>query len=529
MATKTHIASDETLARIADALEARNQSDDLVWDEAAGEYTASSIAAMLASKRDGLVYGTRVPDWATTQTPGGEKTRANAGLVCTPSTNTTAGRDDYAGRLVGRWWRVNARVDERGVPHVMAFDGDGNFRTDGTNGDVMVLKAVKWWAWVATSDGYHELLLSDSAASGLSPQPGATLPDGSLRPYILQAAYPASVGPDGKAASLPGRQPITRTISQNTCVDLARAKGDGWSMLSWADMWEYETQFLLRYASKSSESVFTGCTGYTTTAKTQLAESGVYRVVLAKASADALVPGSAVMVGSSTADAAPDRGAASAYDLVEWARVTSIEAIDDATSAVNLDLPAAIDVPLGCWVQTAPWPTGSCDAILGGDGSPSSPKGFKEPFRLAGVELMVGVYEVVCDVTLNALGREGGEMAVEAWLCPSSSALSKTSTDGYEHVADLPVQASEGWVYQADVSFPGGMPLGAGTGSSTSTGTGDGHYQNVAVSKGLREFLAFGYLGSWSGGGLLAVVSDSGLARTGWIIGSRLSAIGLRG
>ena len=102
------------------------------YDTAAGEY--GNLKAYWDAHRDGRVYGARFPKYTYSNTPTGVKTRDNANLTIEISTNTTAGRDDYAALNAFKVFDVNATVDTDGKPHVTAISGlDDRYKADGTN------------------------------------------------------------------------------------------------------------------------------------------------------------------------------------------------------------------------------------------------------------------------------------------------------------------------------------------------------------------------------------------------------------
>ena len=60
------------------------------------------------------------------------------------------------------------------------------------------------------------------------------------------------------------------------------------------------------------------------------------------------------------------------------------------------------DTPLRVNAQTVtPWRTGGCDAVVG-DGSPTSRTSGREPYTVQGIELGLGMYEILGDVILKS-------------------------------------------------------------------------------------------------------------------------------
>ncbi len=132
------------------------------------------------------------PRYSFSRVPTGVKTHDNANLSVTVFTAANAGRDDYAYLNAFQWRDVNATVDESGVPHITAIEGDSRFRRDGSNGDVFVMVAPGYFR-IDGDDNHIELLYSDEQYDGFEPMPGLLLPDGTERPCLLYAKYGASL------------------------------------------------------------------------------------------------------------------------------------------------------------------------------------------------------------------------------------------------------------------------------------------------------------------------------------------------
>ena len=109
------------------------------YDDAKHEY--ANVREYYTQHRSGRIYGVQFPRYSFSRVPTGVKTHDNANLSVTVSTAANAGRDDYAYLNAFQWRDVNATVDESGVPHITAIEGDSRFRRDGSNGDVFVMVA----------------------------------------------------------------------------------------------------------------------------------------------------------------------------------------------------------------------------------------------------------------------------------------------------------------------------------------------------------------------------------------------------
>ena len=508
------------LERIAAAQEASSGTSSVpVWDGGNGCYTNASIAAWLAAKASGDLFGYSMPKGPSTTITklGSIAGRANP----TPSTLLAAGSDPYASDGDFFHVDVNAEINADGTAKVTAIEGDGRFERDGSNGDVWVLTHTYFTRTDDLASTVEVWLSTAQYGDGLAPQPGAKLPDGSVRPFMLYAKYAGCKGSDGLMHSYSGYPLWNRSTSHDTLATQTKSATTGYSGKSCADDWYVRTMFRLKYATKNSQSVFAGCTGYWSGYAPALTETGANRIVLTTAQAANFVVGSSVMLGTAGGTGASvDRSAATAYDKFDARRITAIEAVDDATSALVIE-GDAFDTLATDWVQTAPWHSGACDGIQG-DGSPSSCTSGKEPFVLQGVECMVGACEVLHDVILRDTG-DGWSVLTLA----DTQTSSINSASAYEDTGlDLPADSSDSWKYPLYDVEAGGMLVPQGTGASQSTGLCDSCYTNKLATTGTREWLSLGGLGYGGVAGLSFVIGNDWLSDAWWGIASRLSGNG---
>lgn len=484
------------------------------YDEEAGRYTNASIAAWLGAMRDGKNYGVSIPKGAATDCT---KTGANAGMANpVPGIVGRAAVDPYMGVGPFTFYEVNGGVDEDGTPYVTAIAGDPAFSREN---DTWVMTPVLYTSETET-DSEASLVVSDTRKAGMRAQPGACLPSGAVRPYMLYAKYALSVDASGKPCSVSGAPVKTRTVSHDAGVTLCKTGATGYSLRNSADDWYVKAMFLLKYATKNSQSVFAGCTGHYEQVNPTLAESGVTRVVVKKATAAAIPVGSAMMLGTHTGDST-DRGYSYNCDVFDGARVVRKEAVDDSNTAIYFDVAEPFDVQTTYLLSTAPWNTGSCDAVEG-DGSPTSLTGGREPFSIQGIELGLGMYEAMGNVLLQSTGN-----GWTVWVNPDTrNEKAGGLASGAVSCGAFPGPASEGWNYGLYPRTVNGLMVQQGSGASTTTGVCDGNYKVADTVVGLREWLSLGDLGNGGSAGLWYVVGSSGTGNAWWYIGSRLSANG---
>ena len=513
MTIKTHIFSDETGKAMHATMIAMTSAIELIargtvakYDADAGEYTG--IGEWLRSMRDGKVYSIDIPTGVSTTC---RKADANAGIpVPVTGTEVAAAQDQY--RTLPPFFTTEGEctADADGMPHTHAMAGDGMFtRGYDDDGHVCIIAPVLYYKTESIESGaYTRLSICDTQLSGFSVQPGGMLPDGSIRPYMAYAKYPLD---EQYNSSVAGQQPRTRDVSHNSLITQLNMATTGYSGRSIADDWYIKVMFLMKYATKNSQSVFAGCTSYDITKQPTDGTTSGRDVTVA--TGHGFVEGSAIMVGTANTD----RGTAAAHDVVDYA---VIESITDGDGSSTLHLDRDVTVTTAHYIKTAPWPTGACDGVQG-DGSPFNALSGDEPFVLQGIELAHGMTEVMSGVALESTGS-GFELKL---LYDTRDEA--TSLTGYDSTGVMmPGGDSDGWRYPTAVTDVGGMLIGTGTGASTSTGVCDGTYTNANSMVGTREFRSLGHLTSGGSAGLWFVNGNIGLGDTWWGLGSRLSLTG---
>lgn len=519
----THVASEETLQRVATSLERIANQKEPIWDETTGRYTNQSITAMLAAQKNGLAYGVSIPKGSTTVCT---KIGANAGIAApTPGYIGSPAIDPYTQLGPFVHYNVNGFVDADGTPHVTAIEGDGNFKRDGSNGNVWVLAPVLWWNMDETGNDAVTLSVSDTKLAGMSAQPQAYLPDGSMRPYMLYAKYIGSNDGEGNMVSVSGAKPWSRNLSHNTLITACNNATTGYSGKSIADDWYLKTMFLLKYATKNSQSVFTGCTNYNYQYNPAVAEEGVTRVILTNAQAANLAVGSAMMLGTHTGtNPGNDRNTGVNFDVFDGLRILSITDYDENNKAINFDTATTFDVATTYLLSTSPWWAGCLDAVEG-DGTLTNAGRLNshEPFVLQGIETAMGLNELLGDIIINSDGSTGWEPCI----CYDSRNESTSVTANYTHAGKyLPSGETDAYHYPLYPTNAGGLLIGTGDTGSTSVGMCDGQYTNKTATSGTKEWSGLGILDSGATAGLWCAVGLSGLGSGFWGFGSRLSGTG---
>ena len=510
-------AGDAETARDAALIAAAGvaQHGRIQYDAATGRYTNNSLEGFFASRATPDSYGISIPKGLSTACM---KIGTNAGIGNpTPSTIAQPGSDPYTAHTPFFTLEVNGGVEEDGTPYVTAVQGDARFKRDGSNGDVWIMTPVLYWQ-MEEEDEAVELQVSDSPLAGFTVQPKGLLPSGARRPYMLYAKYALSIV-DGVARSISGQPVAVRNVSPNSLITQCKNATTGYSGKSFADDWYMKIMFLLKYATKNSQSVFAGVTSMYSQPLVTTAESETNRVVVAT-SAAALIPVGATIALGTNVPASTDRAPAATFDIFDMRRVVDKVTVDSSNTALVVEGPR-FTVQMGYRVYTMPWATGGCDRVVG-DGSPTSPTNGREPFVLQGIELGLGMYESLGDVILSNLGS-----GQEVCLLPDSRLAATSVTANYRRTGKyLPNQAAAGWTYPTYPTSAEGLLFGADVGASTSTGMCDGQYLDAITTQGTRQWLSLGVLVNGSYAGVWIVNARGALSSTGWLIGSRLSAVG---
>lgn len=503
----------ETFERIAVALEGMGASAVPKFSEETGRYDNASIVAWLARMRDGKNYGVSIPKGSATACT---KTGANAGIANPkPGVIGRAAIDPYVNQGAFFFVEVNGGVDADGTPYVTAIDGDGRFsRLD----DTWVLTPVLYTLETETDDAVN-LTVSDTRQPGMKRQPAALLPNGAQRPYMLYAKYALSVDADGKPRSVSGAQ-VKRFVSHDTGVSLMKTATTGDSIKTAADDWYVKAMFLLKYATKNSQSVFAGCTGYDVQVSPTVAESNTTRVVVAKEKADQILIGSSMILGTHTGTS-NDRGNGYNYDVFDAATVIKKVDVDASNTAIYFDVAKPFTTATTYLLSTVPWRAGACDMVEG-DGSPTSCTDGKQPFVVQGIELGLGMYEVLGNVLIQYTGT-GAVVYVNP---DTKNEKARSSPDSALSAGAFPGQAAEGWNYALYCKTVNGLMIQQGTGASTSVGICDGNYKVADTTVGWREWLSLGYLWDRGNAGLWCVLGNCGTGDAWWNVGSRRSANG---
>lgn len=557
-----HPASDETLGRVASALETANtltaaqlagtsgaaiydafyaagvtpeNIDDMFvsWWHGAddGQYTKTQLLArwfnLLNSDK---TFGTKFYNFGTSQTTQGELCDDSAEIgVTTPSTNTIKGKDPLHQQFAFWTVEVEYEIDANGEIEIKSVAKvDSSFNRGGTNGMVGVAQktgwlsitndSVNWWVRYRTAQapGYVPI------AEGVSPV------DNKPRAFVVHAKYMGGKGADGKPTSASGLAPLNYTWSHNSQIAEWRKRGTNYAGISICDIFFRILMFWLKYAKKGNSGTMEGCTSYNLQYKCAVAETGVTRVLLTEAQAKNLLVGSSVIVGDVGSGTSTDRGVASMYKCAKNVRILSIVStvVEETTYyAVNLETDTPFDTTTDTYISTMPWWSGSCDDVLGVDGSPTSCTNGKEPFIIQGLESQIGAYAVVADIIDTiTVSEDSTTMTINPATVRLAKNIAQSKSANYVDTnkpLTIPKPANWAWHFIGDLAYDKAHPeftLPSIVDNGANSGNGFKSAVGVPPSGGVFGWLSWGGLGDSSACGLACADLGHGLGLANWYI-----------
>ncbi|MFR1886324.1 MAG: hypothetical protein ACLTL2_18190 [Blautia sp.] len=505
----------------------------------AGGGVEQALSNYFALRRNGLVFTTKIYKYATSTSPVGVKMNANEGMVCEPSVGRQKGRDDYERYGLFHHFTCNFSVDENGFNHVDALEGQTGFTKYGK----VQVGEVTMSAWFGIEDTAEAVLYhySDSQTE-LTPHPmkESINPDGTLSPFMIHAKYVAGdiegapysskgLAPANGCQAEEAKNPVSYT---GMIVYMHKLGGHYCGTTSW-DLFYRQLMMIIKYGTTHSQSIMAGCTSYTAQYMNLVEETGVTRVILTKSQAASYVVGSYVSIGEMGEATNNDRYYAYMHNLAYSVKILKIEDVDDVNAAIYVDAPEAFDTTPTTCISTMPWHSGSTDEVAGSDGSLVSNTNGKFAYKIQGIEIGVGAYEVLGNVVMDIVTGADGNPARDVYVCENASTLSSNITTVRANYKKAIAQvtytaASLGYITQETTDPSLGIMIPTKVGGGSTTGFADRLYTDVATS-GQREWLALGNLSRGSSAGLWVLNADNGWSIATWGIVSGVSPNGTRG
>ena len=428
---------------------------------------------------------------------------------------STAGWNAEENRLT--WYvRANALSLSDGTMNILYIEGiDDDFDLTGELAPVYAFQLAPWFRETITED-YEIRSWRATRAPGYAPFPWDVAPDGVKRNMTWHACFCGGKTSSGdKMTSGIGRIPWANTsaVQANTYVKRWDAyegiynDGDAkWLLYEWQH----------RHWYKENGGHLEGCTSYYYEYPAAIAESSTTRVVLTTSQADNFIVGSNVAVGG--------RAYANAYKLLSKYPLT----VDGTEyTALDLDMPASRDITTATLVSTYAWPAGCTEEVYGhADGSIVAPTNSRYPVRIAGVETLVGVYELQLDplyeVTLNA---DGTTFDYELYECRDSEKLSGSITADYTSLGTVLAAYPSDWQYIKALNYGNKYILFPAVFGGSSSGWYRSGFGGAAAT-GVRVPWRFGNLNYGGSAGLACLSSYYTPGTSSWACASRLGGSG---
>ncbi|MCI7739339.1 MAG: hypothetical protein MSR29_08125 [Lachnospiraceae bacterium] len=482
---------------------------------------------------DTRVHGVTTPRYAKSTSMIGELTDDSAGLVCTPSTESTAGSDPFA--HLPQFWCLEVSAEKKA-------DGSHEIFYVEHIDDTADVRSGEHLCWVLQKNTYKRewqdaeykyLKTRCTPAPGYKRWPEGKDRTGKVHEYMAHPKYYAGIDADGGITCGTGLKPVNRT-SHQTGVTRWRARGAQYSGASGSLPKFLDAMMRLKYGRKGNSGKIEGCANYNYQYTVAVSETGVKRVILTKDQAANLFVGSAVMLGIQDGT---DRSTASNYSILDGKLITAIEpvTIDDVEyAAIYIDNGGAtFDTIAGStYLSTSPYYSGWNDNVLGRDGSRYNPTSGKEPGMIQGVEFMNGSYLIVSDELLQWSQDANENYCFDCYKCYNQSKVGSVINENYEKV-NVPTlvfpKDTPGWTWKYitdnaindDVLWPE-----ATNASGSGVGVGAG-FLCLPAASGVRSAWCFGSLNDGGAAGVACRRSNSGPSLAYW--SGSLGAPGLEG
>ena len=276
----------------------------------------------------------------------GTKEGDNANMVCVPSTDATAGQDDYAGNNLFAITRVNWVVDETTLdPIVTAIEGiTEGFEADNPDKYVGIMQMTGYVYFVEDTNDYS-IGYADTPVSshtGIAPLEEAVRCDGTIRNFVLHSAYMSGI--NGEKMTACSGQRVSAWNSHNSLHTFSGKNGAQYSGGCTCDDAFLKIMTFIKYASLTLDNIMAGCNNYNGVYYAQVSETGVKRVIVPNNTI--IEPGSVVEIGVYNGSSA-DRGTAANYSISgsRGCKVLSVETVtinDTTYKAVYVDIDTKI-------------------------------------------------------------------------------------------------------------------------------------------------------------------------------------------
>lgn len=510
-------------------------AEQLAAINAAGGTLESAIERYYAMRRTREIYTVEELDPDVTQSCAVNRLDGLAGLTCTPSTNTTAGKDEIGTLEAFRPINCNWILDDDGNQKITAIEGMPGYKTTGKiNRGVLNMGLYYKKERNAEDNGWlHHWSMLPRKKEGYRPMQECVRPDGTVQGWMIHPKG-AAVEIDGVPYVSNGK-PI-RSKPSYANYGYARKQGPAYCFETDVDAAWVLALTMIKYGTKDLQAYMRGATGYYVQYNVTVAEENTTRVILAKSQANNLVIGSSISIGNPGSNTNYDRGNSYMHNIVDSAKIIGIEAIDDSNSAVILDVKTPFTTATSYKVSTMHWETGSTDSVQGYDGSPVSNTDGKNICKINEIEILPGGYSVSGN-SMHIVATDADGNTTDKYYRTNNAKILTTNLDTimstYEEVGILP-EAYDAWKYVKEqlVDFGKGTMIPTEWGGGDKAWWADAWYcggKPAAGTRTGRELLRRGLLGDGGVVGPSCVNGSDGLTNAGWYILATLSPNAVRG
>lgn len=424
----------------------------------------------------------------------GVKGGDNYGMVCEPSTNTYRGQDDYSTNPLFIPTDCNWEMTDNGEPLITSIEGIDclvPFERNNPNKFVGVLQMTgyHWWNTPDKSkssylyEGYSSLkintsdianIISDSSDINIAPLPEAvinenvdvtsrvllesTIYNSHVRSWVCHSKYETNLTSSNTLTSYSGGRCSSGSISHVTShtyannTSTAHSQSYTYSAHTACDASFLILMYRIKYASLAFKDHLTGCQSYHFSYAAAVAESSVSRFIVTATQAENILIGSTVRIGTGSSKGLTTNVDAYSISGADGYIVTGKIPVGDNVAIVVDNGTRSFTTTTSTYIHSHIWRTGMTDEILGNDGSPTNPIGFKEPAKLQGIEYMNGTFQIFSDVLCNLVSAG----TITPYFVRRVSQQASSITSDYISSNCVHVQTGGSGMYEALMYFNGG-------------------------------------------------------------------------
>ena len=359
--------------------------------------------------------------------------------------------EDWAENDPMTWYiRGNALSLADGTMNILALEGEDGFDLSGETAPVYCF-ALSTAVWEHKDENYLHKSWRTKPGGDYLPMAESVAPDGSYRSMTWHPAFYGGARADGGITSGAGKLPMSWT-SASAALPLVRQVSAYEGEWTDCDQQYALAQWQLRHWTPSNSGKAEGCTSYDYQYKLAAGESGVKRLLVTTAQGANFLAGSCVCLGNQGDNATNDRNQAYNHDIFNAAKILSVETVEvggQQYTALNLDLEDTIDTTTAMLVSTMSWPSGTTEALQGhSDGCIGNLTNGKYPYRVAGIEMQIGLYCESLDPLWQASIVEG-KWRYDVYSVRDAAKQATSITSDYEQTGsfDLADDTEYKWHY----------------------------------------------------------------------------------